>query len=288
MKLAMIHDPKTEKEIAAIETSKGLVPIHTINELENKQWAVDLFTMLREDQWKDITTWWKEGGQTSLETMPSIPFEQVSYAPPMRTPGTIWGIGFNYVTDLSQKAEQKGKDPVTFLKPTSTIIGLEENIVLPSFSKKTTGEGEIVMIIGKRCKNVSVADVPEVIAGLTTGIDMTEADIHAANPRYLARAKSFDSFFSYGPQVVSLDEIDDLSNLTIATVQNEEVIHENSTSHLIYSLSEIVAHISNATTLLPGDVILTGTPGPTVLRNGDQLECRVDGFESLKNSVVQG
>jgi len=285
MKLTMIKINSIDE--LAIVSNDGLILIETINDAEYKNWSRTLFSVIEKNQLPEITTWFSDGGKEKLTEMDAIAFNECEYAPPIRNPRTIWGIGLNYVSDITKETSSPPVNPVTFLKPVTTLIGANEKIEIPAHSTRTTGEGELVIIIGTKCKNISVEEVPNVVAGLTTGLDMTEADIHAANPRFLARSKSFDTFFSFGPHIMTTDEVDDILAIKIKTVINKHLIYENITSNTIYRPWDIVAYLSQSTTLLPGDIILTGTPGPTVIRDGDVLECHIEGFEKLSNPVVQ-
>lgn len=285
MKLAMIFSG-TDKT-AGIVTPDGLALIETINKTENKQWSKSLHAIISRQELQEIAGWYDNGGKKKLGIMAKIPLDQCRFAPPVQSPKNIWGIGLNYIADRSETAKPRSAHPVTFLKPSAALTGPGENIEIPAQSTRTTGEAELVIVIGKICKNVEVEDVPGYIAGLTTGLDMTEADIHAENPRYLARAKSFDTFCSIGPVVRTLNGEDDILDLDISTVLNGDIIHSSITSNMIYKPWEIVSYLSKSTTLLPGDVILTGTPGPVDIQHGDTLECRISGFESLTNPVVR-
>ncbi|WP_416148657.1 fumarylacetoacetate hydrolase family protein [Salipaludibacillus sp. HK11] len=285
MKLAMVKINQIDE--LAIVGKDGLILMKTVNNKEDKSWSRSLLTVIEKNQLPEIASWFSTGGEENIEQMETIAFNECEYAPPIRYPRTIWGIGLNYVTDITEITSLPPVNPVTFLKPVTTVIGANEKIEIPTHSTRTTGEAELVIVIGTKCKNISVEEVPNVVAGLTTGLDMTEADIHAANPRFLARSKSFDTFFSFGPHILTIDEVDDILAIKIKTVKNKQVMHENSTANTIYHPWDIVAYLSQSTTLLPGDVILTGTPGPTVIRDGDVLECHIKGFAELANPVVQ-
>jgi 2-keto-4-pentenoate hydratase/2-oxohepta-3-ene-1,7-dioic acid hydratase in catechol pathway len=143
------------------------------------------------------------------------------------------------------------------------------------------------LIIGREAKDVPEEDVPSVVAGFTTVLDMTAEDILRRNPRYLTRAKSFDTFFSLGPELVTPDEIADVEALEVSTVLNGEVRRSNTVSNMTFSPWWLVSFHSRVMTLLPGDVISTGTPGAVVIQEGDVAECRITGFEPLSNSVVR-
>ncbi len=115
---------------------------------------------------------------------------------------------------------------------------------------------------------------------------MTAEDILRRNPRYLTQSKSFDTFFSFGPQLVTPDEIDDVFKFKVTTVINGRVHAENTVDHMTFPPDELIHYHSQIMTLTPGDVISTGTPGATPIQDGDEVECRIDGFEPLKNPVI--
>jgi len=215
-----------------------------------------------------------------------IPKDQAEFGPLYRYPRKIWGIGLNYVEhaeDLSEKAPST--EPASFMKPDTTIIGPGDTIEIPLQSERTTAEGELGVIIGKRCKGVEEENVKEYIAGYTTAIDMTAEDILQKKPRYLTRSKSFDTFFSFGPVLVTPDEVEDISRLKVATVLNGKVHRENTVSNMTFPPHFLVSFHSKVMTMLPGDIISTGTPGAVVINDGDMVECVIDGFNKLVNPV---
>jgi 2-keto-4-pentenoate hydratase/2-oxohepta-3-ene-1,7-dioic acid hydratase in catechol pathway len=215
-------------------------------------------------------------------------FSQLSYAPLYRRPRKIWGIGLNYVEhagDLSERAP--ADEPASFMRPDTTIIGPGDEVVLPAQSERVTAEAELAVIIGRKTKDISAEEAPSVVAGFTTVLDMTAEDILRRNPRYLTRSKSFDTFFSFGPELVTPDEIEDVDALEVSTVLNGEVRRTNTVSNMTFSPWWLVSFHSRIMTLLPGDVISTGTPGAVVIQDGDVAECRITGFEPLSNPVVR-
>jgi 2-keto-4-pentenoate hydratase/2-oxohepta-3-ene-1,7-dioic acid hydratase in catechol pathway len=159
--------------------------------------------------------------------------------------------------------------------------------VLPSQSERVTAEGELAVVIGREAKDVPEEDAHSIVAGFTTVLDMTAEDILRRNPRYLTRSKSFDTFFSFGPELVTSEEIQDVDALEVATVLNGKVHRANTVSNMTFSPWWLVSFHSRIMTLLPGDVISTGTPGAVVIQDGDVAECRITGFESLSNPVVR-
>jgi 2-keto-4-pentenoate hydratase/2-oxohepta-3-ene-1,7-dioic acid hydratase in catechol pathway len=172
------------------------------------------------------------------------------------------------------------------MKPDTAIIGYGDEIRIPMLSEKTTAEAELGVVIGRRCKDVPREKWMEVVAGFTTVIDVTAEDILRRNPRYLTMSKSFDTFFSFGPQLITTDEVDDVLSLTVSTILNGRVHAENTVDHMTFPPDELISYHSRVMMLLPGDVISTGTPGAAHIRHGDTVECRITGFETLKNPVI--
>ncbi|MEW6662641.1 MAG: fumarylacetoacetate hydrolase family protein [Bacillota bacterium] len=277
-------------EVAAVVTEKGLVPVEAVNQYFGSAYPTDMFTLIWSGQLDAMNGWYKDGGREKVAQIHPgvvIPREEAHFAPLYRHPRKIWGIGLNYVehaADLAEKAPNVA--PASFMKPDTTIIGPGEAIKIPLQSERTTAECELGVIIGKTCKDVEEEDAQSVIAGYTTIIDMTAEDILRLNPRYLTRAKSFDTFFSFGPELVTPDEVEDVLKLKVATVINQEVHRENLVSNMTFPPFFLVSFHSKVMTMLPGDIISTGTPGAAVIKDGDEVECRIDGFTSLFNPVV--
>lgn len=285
MKLATII--VAGKELAAIVSEQGVLPLKSLNRQMDQAWPEDLFTFIQSEKLEEFKNWF-ETYKNRLKGMEGyIPLEEAEYGPLFRHPSKIWGIGLNYkehASDLDESAPER--EPASFMKPDTTIIGHQDTINIPLQSQRTTAEAELGVIIGKKCKDVSVEDARSVIAGYTTIIDMTAEDILQQNPRYLTRSKSFDTFFSFGPHLVTTDEVDDLFELEVATVLNGQVHRKNKVKHMTFDPYYLVAFHSRVMTLLPGDVISTGTPGAAVIRDGDLVECHIEGFVPLKNPVI--
>ncbi|MCF6094083.1 fumarylacetoacetate hydrolase family protein [Microaerobacter geothermalis] len=287
MRLATVKVNGSEK--AAVIGKGGAILIGTINQKMNKNWSTDLLEIIKSGHLDEIKNWYKNGGESQINELSQvdIPLNNVEYGPLYRHPRKIWGIGLNYVehaADLSEKAPNT--EPASFMKPDTTIIGPNDTIKIPHQSERTTAEAELGIIIGKECKDVSEEDAPQVIAGFTTIIDMTAEDILQKNPRYLTRSKSFDTFFSFGPQLVTPDEVDEVHHLHVATVINGKIHRKNVVSNMTFRPWFLVSFHSKVMTLLPGDIISTGTPGAVVIRDGDVVECHIDGFEKLVNPVT--
>jgi 2-keto-4-pentenoate hydratase/2-oxohepta-3-ene-1,7-dioic acid hydratase in catechol pathway len=277
----------SQEEVAAVITKKGVYPISLINETLQTKWPTSVFDLIQQGQLDEMQAWFDSTGEKELEALPALSLKNVDYGPLYRHPRKIWGIGLNYkehAADLSEVAPNT--EPASFMKPDTTIIGPNDTIEIPIQSNRTTAEAELGIIIGKECKNVEEADAQDVIAGYTTIIDMTAEDILQKNPRYLTRAKSFDTFFSFGPQLVTKDEVKDVLALNVATVINGKLHRENIVANMTFQPWNLVSFHSKVMTLLPGDIISTGTPGAVVIRDGDVIACHIKGFEKLENNVI--
>ena len=171
------------------------------------------------------------------------------------------------------------------MKPDSTIIGPGDEILIPLQSEKTTGEAELGIIMGAQCKDVPETDWLSAVAGFTTLLDMTAEDILRRNPRYLTRCKSFDTFLSFGPELVTPDEIPDVLKLNVATVINGRIHAQNTVANMTFPPPYLVSFHSRVMPWLPGDILSTGTPQAAALKDGDTIECRIDGFAPLRNPV---
>jgi 2-keto-4-pentenoate hydratase/2-oxohepta-3-ene-1,7-dioic acid hydratase in catechol pathway len=272
-------------EPAALVRPSGAVLLTAVNEALGTTWAGTVQELLELGQVEHLRDW-VGGAPSGLLDELAIPQDQLVHAPLYRRPRKIWGIGLNYVehaADLSEKAPST--EPASFLKPDTAIIGPGDAIRIPPQSQRTTAEGELGVVIGKQCKDVDEADAASVVAGFTTIVDMTAEDILEKNPRYLTRSKSFDTFFSFGPELVTVDEVPDVDALEVSTIHNGEVHRRNVVSNMTFRPWWLVAFHSRVMTLLPGGIISTGTPGAAHIRPGDTAGCSIVGFRDLSNPV---
>jgi 2-keto-4-pentenoate hydratase/2-oxohepta-3-ene-1,7-dioic acid hydratase in catechol pathway len=272
-------------EPAALVRPSGAVLLSEINDAFGTSWSVTVQELLERGDIDKLRDWVAGADAGRLDGL-AVPQDQVAYGPLYRRPRKIWGIGLNYVehaADLSEKAPST--EPASFLKPDTAIIGPGDAIRIPPQSQRTTAEGELGVIIGRECKDVDEADAPGVVAGFTTIIDMTAEDILEKNPRYLTRSKSFDTFFSFGPELVTVDEVADVDALEVSTLRNGDVHRRNVVANMTFRPWWLVAFHSRVMTLLPGDIISTGTPGAAHIRPGDVAGCSIAGFRNLSNPV---
>jgi 2-keto-4-pentenoate hydratase/2-oxohepta-3-ene-1,7-dioic acid hydratase in catechol pathway len=192
-------------------------------------------------------------------------------------------VGKNYADHAKELGGEVPAEPVIFIKPSTTVIGENDPIILPMQSKNVHHEVELAVVISHLCKNVDVNRASEVILGYTIANDVTARDLQNSDVQW-TRAKSFDTFCPLGPWIET--ELDP-TNVELTCEVNGEVKQSGNTKDMIRSAHEMVAWISTVMTLLPGDVILTGTPagvGPIV--DGDTVDVTIEGIGTLSNPVV--
>jgi 2-keto-4-pentenoate hydratase/2-oxohepta-3-ene-1,7-dioic acid hydratase in catechol pathway len=192
-------------------------------------------------------------------------------------------IGKNYADHAAEMGGDVPAEPVIFIKPNTTVIGDGDAIVLPPQSQNVHHEAELAVVISHLCRNVDVERAGEVILGYTCANDVTARDLQERDGQW-TRAKSFDTFCPIGPWI----ETDlDTSDLAISCEVNDEVRQNGNTKDLVRSVHEMVAWISTVMTLLPGDVILTGTPaGVSPIVAGDDVSVTIAGIGTLTNPVI--
>lgn len=210
-------------------------------------------------------------------------------------PPNIIAIGRNYREHAREmKAETLDAEPLIFLKATTSVIGPDEPIVLPrSAPDEVDFEAELAVTIGRRARNVSESEAMKHVLGFTCANDVSARDCQKRRDKQWARGKSFDTFCPLGPSIVTPDELD-WGRLGIRSRLNGEVMQDSGTAEMLFSVPALVSYISHQFTLLPGTVILTGTPAgvgaartpPVFLRPGDEISVEVDGIGVLTNRVV--
>ena len=212
-----------------------------------------------------------------------IPIKETLVLPPV-APTKVICVALNYLSHAQEVGKPVPEEPLLFLKPPSAIIGSGQTILLPPQSQRVDFEGELAMIIGKPCRDVAPKDAPECIFGYSCANDVTARDLQNKDTLF-ARAKGFDSFAPIGPWIET--EVPDPANLAIKTMVNNEVRQDGNTSDMIFKPLEILSFISGIMTLLPGDVILTGTPpGIAPLKAGDEVRVEIEGLGMLINPVA--
>jgi 2-keto-4-pentenoate hydratase/2-oxohepta-3-ene-1,7-dioic acid hydratase in catechol pathway len=199
-------------------------------------------------------------------------------------PSKVVAVGLNYQEHINETGMDKPDAPVLFMKPSTSVIAPGEPIIYPGSAARVDYEAELAVVIGKKCKNVAPEDVKSVILGYTCLNDVTERFMQGMDGQW-TRAKSFDTFCPIGPYIVTDIEP---NGLKVETYLNGELKQSASTDLLIFSVEELVSFISGVMTLLPGDVIATGTPsGIGPMEIGDTIEIRIEKVGSLTNTVTK-
>jgi len=236
-------------------------------------------------------------GKTALQALiesgsPRIALADVKLQAPIPRPGKFLGIGLNYADHISETGRDKPEYPTFFTKQSTCVVGDGEAIHVPEISEKVDYEGELGFVIGKRCKHVSLEKAHEVIAGFTICNDVTVRDWQQRTPTWTL-GKSFDTHGPMGPWLVTADEIANPHNLSLKTWVDGELRQNANTGEMIFNCYEMVAYLSQAMTLEPGDVISTGTPAGVgvkmkprgYLKPGQTVRIEIEGIGVLTNPV---
>ncbi|MGO9293832.1 MAG: fumarylacetoacetate hydrolase family protein [Streptosporangiaceae bacterium] len=212
-----------------------------------------------------------------------LPLADVRLLAPV-LPSKVIAIGRNYADHAREMGGEPPAEPVIFLKPSTSVIGPGDPITRPvSLSERVDFEGELAVIIGRLCREVPPERVPDVVFGYACANDVTARDLQRRDGQW-ARAKGFDTFCPLGPWI---ETAADPADLEITTTVNDEVRQHSRTSLLLHDVAALVACVSAVMTLLPGDLLLTGTPaGPGPLEKGDEVAVTIEGIGTLRNPVT--
>tara|TARA_R110002050_G_scaffold261556_1_gene401651 strand:+ start:142661 stop:143518 length:858 start_codon:yes stop_codon:yes gene_type:complete len=231
--------------------------------------------------------------ETNQKNCPEID-DNVRLGAPLTRPSKIVCIGLNYAQHAAEAGMEVPKEPVLFFKATSAIVGPNDDIIIPKGSTKTDWEVELSVVIGKKASYVEEADVFDHIAGYMLHNDVSERAFQLERSGQWVKGKSCDTFAPIGPFIATTDEIKDPNNLNLWLKLNGEVMQNSSTSDFIFNIQQSISHISQFMTLLPGDIISTGTPfgvglglnPPLYLKAGDVVELGIEGLGTSKQNVV--
>jgi 2-keto-4-pentenoate hydratase/2-oxohepta-3-ene-1,7-dioic acid hydratase in catechol pathway len=213
----------------------------------------------------------------------TFPLDDVRLLAPV-LPSKVVAVGRNYADHAREMGGEPPAEPVLFLKPSTAVVGHGDPIAYPvKLTQRVDYEGELAVIIGRLCREVPAAQAAEVIFGYACANDVTARDLQAKDGQW-TRAKGFDTFCPLGPWI----ETDaDPADLELTTMVNGEVRQQARTSQLLYDVPALVEYVSTVMTLLPGDVLLTGTPaGVGPLEDGDEVSVTIENIGSLRNTVV--
>lgn len=227
--------------------------------------------------------------EKNLNTCPIIA-DNIRLGAPIFRPSKIICVGLNYAKHAAESGMDVPKEPVLFFKSSSAIVGPFDPIVIPKGSEKTDWEVELAVIIGKKASYVSKENALSHVAGYVLHNDVSERAFQLERSGQWVKGKSCDSFAPLGPFIATADEINDPNNLNLWLKVNNETMQNSNTSDFIFNVEEVISYISQFMTLLPGDIISTGTPSgvglgldpPTFLKAGDVVEL---GIEKLGTSM---
>lgn len=213
-----------------------------------------------------------------------VELDDVRLLAPVIPRSKVVGIGRNYAAHAAELGNEVPSDPLMFLVPNTAVIGPDDPVVIPDVVQECSYEGELAVVIGRMCKDVPVERVADVVFGYTCANDVTARDLQKSDQQW-ARAKGFDTFCPIGPWI----ETDlDVSDVRIRTRLDGETVQDGSTSLMVHDVPTLVSYVSSAFTLLPGDIILTGTPaGVGRVENGQRVEVEIEGIGTLANPFVR-
>ncbi len=213
---------------------------------------------------------------------------------PVARPSKIVCIGLNYAKHAKETDAQIPAEPIIFLKSTTSMVGPYDNIIIPRDAVKTDWEVELAVVIGKRASYVSAADAMDYLAGYVLHNDVSEREFQLERGGTWDKGKGCDTFAPLGPWLVTKDEIKDPHQLRLWLKVNDKMLQDGNTDDLIFNIPFIIAYTSQFMTLLPGDIISTGTPSgvglgfkpPVYLKAGDTIELGIDGLGSSKQTCI--
>lgn len=226
-------------------------------------------------------------------TGPSLPLGEVRLLSPVGSPSKILCVGLNYAEHARESGLTAPTAPVFFNKMPNTVIGTDAEVIISAdVSVELDYEAELVAVIGRRVRDVSVEDALASVLGYTTGNDISARDAQFLDVQWL-RGKSIDTFAPLGPVIVTADEIPDPQNLNVTCRVNGEVRQDGNTSLMIHSVAQLIAYASRFFTLEPGDLIFTGTPDgvgfartpPVYLNDSDKVEVEIEHIGILTNTI---
>lgn len=276
MKLARFRSGQQEKP--AIAASQGVFDASGFNE----DYTPEFFAT---DGPARIEAWWKDHGAA----LPRLTGE-VSFLAPVVRPSKLICIGLNYADHARETNAQVPTEPIIFFKATSSMTGPNDEVIIPRGSEKTDWEVELAVVIGKKASYVSEADAMGHVAGYCLHNDYSERAFQLERGGQWVKGKSCDTFAPLGPWLVTPDEISDINKVRLWLTVNGKTMQDGNTSNLIFKIPFLISYLSRFMSLLPGDIISTGTPAgvglgmnPQVfLKPGDVVECGIDGLGSSR------
>ncbi len=279
MKLLRVGEPK--KEIPAVLDRENKIRnlSNYIEDFSPKTLNIDIINKIKE---------------LNFKSLPEIE-PKIRIGPCINNPGNFFAIGLNYKAHAEETGAEPPKFPVVFNKSVHSIIGPYDNVIIPKNSNKLDHEVEIAIVIGKKAKRVSEIDAQNYVFGYCICNDISERDWQKEKGGQWVKGKSGDTFGPLGPFIVTKDEIRDLSDLNLSLDLNGKRRQTGNTRLMIFNFNFLISHLSNFITLMPGDIITTGTPPgvglgmspPQFLKDGDEMLLKVDNLGMQKLNVIK-
>jgi 2-keto-4-pentenoate hydratase/2-oxohepta-3-ene-1,7-dioic acid hydratase in catechol pathway len=230
-----------------------------------------------------------------LDKSPSLPAVTPDrFGSPIKRPSKIICIGLNYADHAKESNMELPKEPIVFFKSTTALTGPNDNLIIPKNSSQTDWEVELAVVIGKKATYVSEAEAPEYIAGYALHNDYSEREFQLHRGGQWVKGKSADSFAPMGPYLVTPDEVKDIDDTRLWLKVNGKMMQDGTTKNLVFKVPYLISYLSQFMTLLPGDVISTGTPAgvglgmkpPVYLKAGDVIELGIEGMGEQRQKAV--
>ena len=277
--MKLIRFAHTGETHTGVVTPAGIAPVLEINAKKGTRVPNDLLAIVKLGVAPQLA---------DVEGVARLPFDRVTPLLPYDVPPKIWCIGLNYKSHAVDINAVQPEEPGSFMKPAACMIPPGGTIVLPpeEIASEIDAEGELGVIIGKTCRFLEPDQVAGAIFGYTTTLDLTALDVLRKNPRYLTRSKSFDTFFSFGPIVVTRDEVAHVDQLEVVTEHNGRVFSQDFVSNMHTRPFELVRFHSDYMTLHPGDLISTGCPKGARIQPGDRVRALINGVGELSATVA--
>ena len=214
---------------------------------------------------------------------------------PLHRPSKIICLGLNFLEHKEESGFEKPEKPLLFCKTQNTLAGPFDPIILPQSCSQIDWEVELAVVIGRQGKRIAPEDAMNYVAGFSVMNDVSGREAQFADSQWF-RGKSFDTFAPLGPALVTVDEVEDFQNLKLTASVNGQIMQNGNTADMIFDIPAIISFISEDITLVPGDIISTGTPSgvgifrdpPVLLKAGDVVECRVEKIGTIRNTVENG
>ena len=274
------HDARPQ---AGIIRDNSLLPIAEINADAGSAIPEELLALIEADCLDEL-----RDAAAGIEA--TLPLDEVRLLLPYARPGKIWCIGLNYRSHAEDIDAVQPEEPGSFMKPTSALFEPGGTIELPppraNQRRRRRGRAR-AWYSGRNAVTCPLESVPDVLFGYTTTLDMTALDVLARNTRYLQRAKSFDTFFSFGPVIVTVDEIDDVTALQVVTRHNAADFSRDFVRNMRHGPFSLASFHTGVMTFHPGDILSTGCPKGARIQPGDTVEAWIEGVGRLPARVAQ-